>query len=147
MSDRIQRPDSDMPARTPLCTAVILAGWRAALADCDPWFQMPNDDVLGEMRRVIGTVIRVLRDPSNRDSHTWLIKSAGDHGAYRRAQRCELSSLAFEFDVLMDVLESAVWSECLSTRSAAIALSILSEELHSAALASARGWASVARSM
>lgn len=143
MSDAMQRRDGgEVPAK-PLCTRIVLAAWWAALYESNPWHQMPVDDVLGEMRRVVANFIRVLRDPAEQAGRDWLIKSAEEHGAFRRAQRCELGHLGFELDVLMLVLEGAVQRERLSPRATTIARSILSNEMRSAQLAAARGWARV----
>lgn len=143
MSDRIRRGEGgEVPAK-PLSTRIILAAWLAAVYDSEPWHQMPIDDVLGEMRRVVASFIRVLRTPADEARRDWLVQSAEEHGAFRRAQRCELGHVGFELDVLMVVLEGAIQGECLSPRARTIARSILSSEMHSAQLAAARGWATV----
>ena len=137
------RDDGDPRSSESRYAAILVAAWWAALAGADPWDRMPIDDAFGEMRRVASTFARVLRDPADRAGHDWLLNAAENHGAFRRAQRCGLDILGFEFDVLAVVLERAIRREDVLPTLPAGSLSILAGEMHEVQLAAARGWATV----
>jgi hypothetical protein len=128
---------------TPFRAKDVLPDWWAALARDVPWNRMTRDDALGEIRRVVRTLIRVLRNPGVQESHDWLLQAAYEHGAFRRAQRCDLEALGFEFDVLVLMIDRAICLADLGPQTTSNARLALEEEVRAAQKAAARGWAHV----
>lgn len=117
----------------------VVDGWWRILRIEKPWADMPRDDALGHMRRVLRELVNQARDPDH-EARRYMLAAAHDHGSFRRAQRCRHEDLVCEFGLVLDALDTALQRTGMPSALIRDSLSALDPDLWLAQEAATNAW-------
>lgn len=118
----------------------VVRRWWGILASEKPWADMPRDDSVGHMRRVLNELLNEARDPDQEARQLNMVAAAHEHGSFRRAQRCRAEDLVCEFGLIIDALDGALQSTGMPSNLIGDALRVLDADVSLAQEAATRGW-------
>lgn len=128
--------DDDLP----IWPHQVIWSWWQLLRSQSPWREMPLDDAFGDIGKLLRELLNEGRDIDHERRQVRMLLAARDHGAFRRSQRCELVTLAYEFDCLLHALHRVTSELGLARGILQDALTVLDSELARAEQAAAQGW-------
>lgn len=124
----------------PICVDEVTRRWWRILQLETPWRDMPCDDALGAIRRVLSELLYQPRDPQDGLRMRRLAIAAFDHGLFRQAQGCDRDDIICEFGIVLDALDGALRHRGLSRGLVQDALSNLDAEIDLAQKSALRGF-------